>query len=168
MSYVDLCLCASPRAADLVFSCAPWAIQRSQVIFFLEPKSLRYPRKALECGHFWQNRVSSRIPGNTKNVGCKRVSEKHRTKGTCDSSFGWYSSISTTFLESADAEKDVEDCNPQLVWVRSTWAPASPELTIPAEMVLQYLHFTPLLPDNHLLTWHTAEHEAAALPLPLF
>jgi len=34
-------------------------------------------------------------------------------------------------------------------------------------MALQYLRFTPVLPVS-LLSWRTAEREAAALPLSLF
>lgn len=45
---------------------------------------------------------------------------KAKNKGTCGSSFAQYASISATFLEYMDAEKDVEDCSLQLVWVRST------------------------------------------------
>lgn len=50
---------------------------------------------------------------------------KAQDKGTCDSFFAWDTNIGTTFLGYMDAEKDVEDCNPQLVWVRSTWVLAS-------------------------------------------
>lgn len=45
---------------------------------------------------------------------------KAQDKGTCESPFAWYASIGTTFLEYMDAKKDIEDCNPQLLWVRST------------------------------------------------
>lgn len=40
---------------------------------------------------------------------------KAQDKGTCDSSFAWYTSIGTTFLEYMHAEKGVGDWNPQLV-----------------------------------------------------
>lgn len=75
---VLVCSCQSSWFGFLL-----WPLSHPEVPgdFFLEPKSLRCPRKALECGHFWQNRVSSRIPGNTKpkhkmQMGFRKIQDK--------------------------------------------------------------------------------------------
>lgn len=160
--------CACVVLPDQLFWVCPVPPKPSRGLrwHFLEPGSLRCPRKALEHGYCWQNRVFSRTLGNTKpkprmqNGFQKSTGQRHLWQFLCMLPQHWH-----YFSGIYACREGCWRLEPSAGGVRSTWALSSAELRYLAE-VLQYLHFTPLLADSNLLTWHTAEHEAAASPLP--